>query len=64
MRERDGSFGPASRGTKISMSVCMGLWLNTKFSFHYVLEVIIVTNQHPSILKERSNGKAYEHLLS
>jgi hypothetical protein len=26
-RERDDSFSPASRGTEMSVSVCVGLWL-------------------------------------
>ena len=37
-RERDDSFSPASRGTEMSASVCVGLRLNTIFPFYYLLE--------------------------
>ena len=37
-RKRDDSFSPASRGTEMSVSVCVGLWPNIIFSFRYLLE--------------------------
>ncbi len=37
-RERDDSFSPVSRGTEMSVSVCMGLWPIIMFPFCYLLE--------------------------
>ena len=59
-RERDDSFSPASRGTEMSVFVCVGLRPNIIFYFCIFLNGNIVSSQRPSIVKERSNGKAYE----
>ena len=37
-RERDDSFSPASRGTEMSVSVCVGLWSIRIFPFFYLLK--------------------------
>jgi hypothetical protein len=37
-RERDDSFSPVSRGTEMSVSVCVGLWPNIMFPFNCLLE--------------------------
>jgi hypothetical protein len=66
-RERDDSFSPASRGTE--MSVCVGLPRRSpvrrlvcgQLSYSLLdrsLNGNIASNQHPSIAKESSNGKA------
>ena len=37
-RKRDDSFSPASRGTEMSVSVCVSLWPNIIFPFCYLLK--------------------------
>ena len=59
-RERDDSFSPASRGTEMSVSVCVGLWLIIMFPIVIFINRDIVLSQHPSLAMESSNGKAYK----